>query len=119
MKAMWSKLRRPTRWFAAAIVSIVTFMAFLWLFHMASFAWLPHNEADRWVVAAGFATAGSAGVTACACWWAGREDGLEPHENSLPTSLQLNQRARASGRSRITQVAGNQYNVVGRHDVLR
>lgn len=97
-------MHRWVRWAAAAGITLAAFVVLLWLFRYATFSWLPHAEADRWVVAAGFATVGAGAVGAGAGWWAGRED-----PQSGEPYAQVHQHARASGHARITQIGGDQH----------
>lgn len=61
------------RWLAAVATTLIMFVVCLWIFRFASFSWLPHAEADRWVVDAGFATVVATSVGAGVSWWAGKE----------------------------------------------
>ena len=45
----------------------------MWLAMAVELPFLPKAEADRWVVAAAFATVMATPVVACGAWWAGRE----------------------------------------------
>ncbi|UXX94332.1 hypothetical protein N7U49_23720 [Streptomyces sp. AD2-2] len=75
----------------------------LWAARIASFAWLPRHEGDRWMVAAAFATV-VASVTATAlAWWAGRDSPTLPQADH-----EVSQRATVSGQSRVVQVGGHQ-----------
>ena len=66
-------MMRSVRWLAAICSTVVVFGFCLWLFRFVSFSWMPHAEADRWVVATAFATVAAGAVGAATGWWAGRE----------------------------------------------
>jgi hypothetical protein len=64
---------RSVRWFVTAVVIVMTFGSCLWAGHGLSWDWLPDGEAERWGVAATFATVVAGAVGAPLGWWAGRE----------------------------------------------
>jgi hypothetical protein len=66
-------MMRSVRWLAAICSTVIVFGFCLWLFRFVSFSWMPHAEADRWVVATAFATVAAGAVGAATGWWAGRE----------------------------------------------
>jgi len=90
------------RWVIASLVAIGLFWLCLWLFHFAWFSWLPRGDADRWVVAAAFATVTATVVGAAMAYWAGRGDRADTPETRMGWTVR--QKARASRNSRITQV---------------
>jgi hypothetical protein len=61
------------RWLVAIASTLSVFGLCLWLFRFVSFSWMPHAAADRWVVAAAFATVAAGAVGAATGWWAQRE----------------------------------------------
>ena len=63
----------PARWLIAVASTVGAFGICLWLFRFVSFSWMPHAEADRWVVATAFAAVAADAVGAATGWWAGRE----------------------------------------------
>ena len=63
----------PARWLIAVASTVGAFGICLWLFRFVSFSWMPHAEADRWVVATAFAAVAAGAVGAATGWWAGRE----------------------------------------------
>ena len=62
------------RWLVAVVVTVVVYFVCVWVFGVLSFSWLPRVPADRWVVAAGFATVTGGAVFGVLGVWAGRED---------------------------------------------
>lgn len=98
-------MSRLIRWLVAFGAAVGVFWVCLWLFQFASFSWLPRADADRWVVAAAFAGVAAGAIGACMNWWAGRED-----QPSAVEARTVRQKARASGKSRITQIGGDQRN---------
>jgi hypothetical protein len=102
-------MARWARWLVATGATLLTFWVVLWVVRVASFSWLPQAEADRWVVAVGFATVAAAAVAAPTVWWAQRERNADSeHADSGPTAG-VQQRARTSGHSSVTQVGGDQH----------
>ena len=97
-------MTRLVRWSLAATGSVVTFGLSLWLARDAPFGWMPRAQADRWVVAAAFATVVAGAVGAAVSWWAGRE----APSSAEPVVRRVSQRATASDRARSTQVGGSQ-----------
>lgn len=71
------------RWLVAITSTLATFGVCLWVFRFISFSWMPHAVADRWVVAAAFATVAATAVGAATAWWANRE-----HEKPTPSPVQ-------------------------------
>ncbi len=63
----------PARWLIAVASTVGAFGICLWSFRFVSFSWMPHAEADRWVVATAFAAVAAGAVGAATGWWAGRE----------------------------------------------
>jgi hypothetical protein len=104
--------RRVARLLAAAVAAVVVFGLCLWLFRFARFSWLPRAEADRWAVGAAFATVVASAVLAGVAWWAGHEN-QPPAASDAQPGRWVSQRARASGRSRVTQVGRDQHNYDG------
>ena len=90
------------RWVIASLVAISLFWLCLWLFHFAWFSWLPRDDADRWVVAAAFATVTATVAGVAMAYWAGSDDRAETPETR--TGWTVRQKANASRNSRITQV---------------
>lgn len=76
-------MARLARWLATIVSSLATFGVCLWLFGFISFSWMPQAAADRWVVAAAFATVAATTVGAAMGWWASREQ-----ETAAPPSAQ-------------------------------
>jgi hypothetical protein len=68
---------RAVKWLVTGVASAVTFGVCLWLAALVKLPFLPRAEADRWVVAAAFASVMTACVVACGAWWVGRENRLE------------------------------------------
>jgi hypothetical protein len=66
-------VRRAAKWLVTVVVSAMIFGGSLWLAMAVKLSFLPKLDADRWVVAAGFASVMAACVLACGGWWAGRE----------------------------------------------
>ena len=97
---------RLMRWLVTVTATVAVFGVCLWLFRFASWSWMPDKTADRWVVAAAFATvtAGAAGA-----WWASRETSPPVGPAAAKQGSQIHQQARASGHSRITQVGRDQH----------
>jgi hypothetical protein len=106
-------MSRLVQWLVATGAPLLAFGLVLWAVHGASFSWLPQAEADRWVVAVGLATVAATVVAAPAIWWAQRDRSSEPDEAGESATGGVQQRARASGHSSITQVGGDQH-ITGR-----
>ena len=95
---------RWMRWLVAVIATMAVFGLCLWLFRFASWSWIPHATSDRWAVAAAFA-------------WSPPVRSVRPAPGGQargPTIAQrtgrrINQSARASCHSMITQVGGDQH----------
>jgi hypothetical protein len=66
-------VRRAAKWLVTAVISAMVFGGSLWLAMAVKLPFLPRLDADRWVVAVGFASVMAACVLACGGWWAGRE----------------------------------------------
>ena len=64
---------RLMRWLVAVAATVAVFGVCLWLFRFASWSWMPDKTADRWVVAAAFATVTAGAVGAAGTWWASRD----------------------------------------------
>jgi hypothetical protein len=60
-----------------AVASIAAFVLGLWVDQQLTWSWLPHAEADRWVVAAAFATITATVTLTLAGAWAEREPATE------------------------------------------
>lgn len=91
-------MRRSVRWVVAVTAAGVAFGLCLWLARSVSFDWTPRAEADRWVVAAAFASVMAGAVGLAVGWWAGRDE---------PGSGHVRQRARASDQAQVTQLGGS------------
>lgn len=95
---------RSARWVVAVAAVAAAFGLCLWLARSVSVGWMPRGEADRWVVAAAFATVVASAVGVATGWWAGRE---------VPPALEsrgrhVTQRAKVSDRAQAAQIGGNQ-----------
>ncbi|MER5462478.1 hypothetical protein ABT010_17695 [Streptomyces sp. NPDC002668] len=109
---------------------VVAFGVGLWLAGSVFSGWLPRGEAERWAVAAAFATVAAGAAGAPLAWWAGRETGgggqvvqrATATEASRTTqiggsrggtasapSVDVEQQAESSGTARITQIGGDQH----------
>ncbi len=97
-------MSRSVRWVIAVGAVLAAFGLCLWLTRVVSWGWMPRGEADQWVVATAFATAAAGAVGAAMSWWAGREDA--PAAPPL-SGRGVRQRAKASGRSRVSQTGGS------------
>ena len=96
---------RLVRWLVAVTATVAVFGACLWLFRFASWSWMPHATSDRWVVAAAFASVTASAVFAVGAWWsASREVPPLAGPAEAEQGSRVDQRARASGHSKITQV---------------
>ena len=92
------------RWLVAVTATVAVFGVCLWLFRFASWSWMPHATSDRWVVAAAFASVTAGAVGAAGAWWASRETSPLAKQGS-----RVDQRARASGHGKITQIGRDQH----------
>ncbi|MEV5954703.1 hypothetical protein AB0M11_13155 [Streptomyces sp. NPDC051987] len=124
-------MQRVARWVVAVCAGAGSFVVCLWAARAARLGFLPRAEADRWVVATAFATTVAALVGAAAGWWAQagtegagavRQD-VTASDDARVTQVAgdrrpgpgapaqrpgvRDQRARAAGRARITQVGGD------------
>ncbi|MFJ8113782.1 hypothetical protein [Streptomyces sp. NPDC096132] len=90
-------MARTVRWATAVAATLVAFGVGLWLAGSVFSGWLPRGEAERWAVAAAFATIAAGAVGAPFGWWAGRE---------MWTGGRVVQRATARDASRTTQIGG-------------
>ncbi|MBV9449122.1 MAG: hypothetical protein JO345_24815 [Streptosporangiaceae bacterium] len=99
---------RWLRWLVAVTATVAVLGACLWLFRFASWSWMPHATADRWVVAAAFASVTAGATLAAGAWWAGRETPQQADLAATEQGRRTDQRAWA-WRSQITQVAGDQH----------
>lgn len=97
-------MTRPLRWTVTGTATVTAFLLSLWLGRAVSFGWLPSAESDRWALAASFAAVCAGVAGAATGWWAGRP---EPPPSARPEH-RVTQKARASGRARISQVGGSQ-----------
>jgi hypothetical protein len=100
------RARRWLRWPTAVLAGLLAAAVCLWAFRFLHWPWLPTSEADRWVVAAMFATVAGTGVLTAVAWWAGREG--PSGKDGEPTTW-VSQRAKASGQAHITQVGRDMY----------
>ncbi|AVZ71108.1 hypothetical protein SLUN_01435 [Streptomyces lunaelactis] len=114
----------------AVMAPVVAFGVGLWLAGSVFSGWLPRAEAERWAVAAAFATVAAGAVGAPLGWWAGRETrgggrvvvqratateasrttqigGSRGGTASAPSG-DVEQQAESSGTARITQIGGDQ-----------
>ena len=99
---------RLMRWLVVVTATVAVFGACLWLFRFVSWSWMPHAMSDRWVVAAAFASVAAGAVGAAGAWWASRE--TPPVAGpAAGQGSRIEQRARASGYGRITQVGRDQH----------
>ena len=80
-------MARFARWATMIVSTGVVFLVSLWLFRFLSFQWMPHNTADRWVVAAAFATVAASAVAAATAWWAGRDEQSEVPRKEQPQKI--------------------------------
>jgi hypothetical protein len=96
-------MSRLGRWAVTAITSAVVFVLCLWLARAVNFEWMPHAEADRWVVATAFAAVISGAAGGGEWWWTGRDK-----NEAAASQRRVSQRLRASGRAKANQVGGNQ-----------
>src|ERR1035441_10438486 len=99
---------RLMRWLAAVTVPGAVFGGCVWLFRFASWSWMPHATSDRWAVAAAFASVTAGAVGAAGAWWASRETPLPTGPAAAEQGRRIDQRARASGHGKITQVGRDQ-----------
>jgi hypothetical protein len=100
---------RLMRWLMAVTAAVAVFLVCLWLFRFASWSWMPHKTSDRWVVAAAFASVTAGAVGAAGFWWASRETSPLTGPAGAEQGRRVDQRARASGHGKITQVGGDQH----------
>jgi hypothetical protein len=102
---------RPFKWLIALLASAAAFVSCLWAGWVAGVRLWPDSltsVADRWAVAAAFATVVAGAVLASCGWWAGREEpGPEREPDSRPVSTQAI-RVGAGGSAYVVQ-HGNQY----------
>lgn len=109
--SMWGKtmfLSRQVRWVIGVAATVSAFGALLWLGRVTSFDWLPDGEAERWAVAVAFATLGATAVLSAMGWWATQAP-AEPSTAGRTVRL----RAKATGRGRVIQTAGNHHQASG------
>jgi hypothetical protein len=99
---------RLMRWLVAVTAAVVVFGVCLWLFRFVSWSWMPHATSDRWLVATAFASV-TAGAVFAAPWWAGRETPPLAGPAAAEQGSRVDQRARASGHGKITQVGRDQH----------
>lgn len=92
------------RWSVVVASSVVTFGLCLWLARSAPWGWMPHEESDRWMVAATFATVVTGAVGAAGGWWAAQ---VSVSRTEGPRR-RVSQVAKASSNGRVRQVAGHQ-----------
>ncbi|EFL15810.1 predicted protein [Streptomyces sp. C] len=88
-------MSRPWRWVVVVVATGIGFLIAFGFGQWDPFGWFPEKDSDRVSVAGAFAGAMAAVIALAVGWWAGGSGG-----NSL------NQRARASGTSQITQHGG-------------
>ena len=100
---------RLMRWLVAVTAAVAVFGVCLWLFRFASWSWMPHATSDRWLVATAFASVTASAVGAAVYWWAGRETSPLAGPTAAEQGSQVDQRARASGHGKITQVGRDQH----------
>ena len=89
------------RWLAAICSTVIVFGLCLWLFRFVSFSWMPHAEADRWVVATAFATVAAGAAGAATGSWAGRD-----RERPDPPQVGVDVRDRPSGSQKMNDQKG-------------
>jgi hypothetical protein len=79
------EMRTTLRWLVMIVVSLVTFPVSLVLFYnFGTWSFLPSGEAERWLVAAGFAGGAVLVVGSALAWWAAKTQGphgAETHSN--------------------------------------
>ncbi|MGW1491276.1 hypothetical protein [Streptomyces sp. NPDC002402] len=123
-------MARTIRWAMAVTASVVAFGVGLWLAGSVFSGWLPRGEAERWAVAAAFATIAAGAVGAPLGWWAGRETRAGGRVVQRATARDasrtaqiggsrggtasgppgdVEQEAESSGTARITQIGGDQH----------
>ena len=100
---------RLMRWLVAVTATAAVFGVCLWLFRFASWSWMPHATSDRWVVAAAFASVTAGAVGAADAWWASRETPPLAAPAAAEQGSRIDQRARASGHGKVTQVGRDQH----------
>ena len=100
---------RLMRWLVAVTVTVAVFGVCLWLFRFASWSWMPHDTANRWLVATAFASVTAGAVGAAGYWWAGRETPPRAGPAAAEQGSRVDQRARAFGHGKITQVGRDQH----------
>jgi hypothetical protein len=100
---------RLMRWLMAVAATVAVFGVRLWLFRFASWSWMPHATSDRWAVAAAFASVTAGAVGAAGAWWASREIRPLAGPEAAEQDSRIDQRARASGQGKITQVGRDQH----------
>jgi hypothetical protein len=70
------------RWLVMIIVTLATFTVSLVLFYkFGTWSFLPSGEAERWLVAAGFAGAAVLAVGSALAWWAAKGQGTNGTES--------------------------------------
>ncbi|MGW1289626.1 hypothetical protein ACWD4N_39785, partial [Streptomyces sp. NPDC002586] len=87
-------------------------------------SWLPHGEAEQWLVRATFAGVVAGGVSVAVAWWAGRDGGPPagpppppaPQERGSGDRIDLagGDNITQSGNYGPTQAKGKQKNIFGR-----
>ena len=97
------------RWLVVVTATVAVFGVCLWLFRFALWSWMPHATSDRWAVAAALAAVTAGAVGAAGAWWASRETPSLAGPASADQGSRIDQRARASGHSQITQVGRDQH----------
>jgi hypothetical protein len=85
-------MTRPFKWLIALLASTGAFVSCLWVGWVVGVRLWPDSltsVADRWLVAAAFASVVAAAILASCGWWAGREESdLERKPASEPMSVQ-------------------------------
>jgi hypothetical protein len=100
---------RLMRWLVVVTATAAVFGVCLWLFRFASWSWMPRATSDRWTVAAAFASVTGGAVLAAGAWWASRETSPLTGPAAAEQGTRVDQRARASGHGKITQIGGDQH----------
>ena len=100
---------RLMRWLVVVAATVAVFGVCLWLFRFASWSWMPHATADRWAVAAAFATVTAGAVGAAGTSWASRESPQLAGPAAAEQGRRIHQRAWAFGRGKINQAGGDQH----------
>lgn len=105
-------MTRLVKWLITAAVTLIAFVLCTWLGWVAEILLWPHaleSTADRWVVAAAFATVMASAVVAWGSWWAGRDEGPKSEEQSKTHPLLIQDVHADVGGSAYGVQGGNQH----------